>query len=257
MEYGDKVFKFTDPAAVAGILIVASLLVSAFMMRKRSALTFFSIMWFIVTLLPVSNVYPVGAYMAEHWLYLPSIGLFLVASSGLESLCKMKNLKAAAVGTIAMLIILSSYLTFKQNDYWKDPLPFYERTQQYAPDSMRANNDLAIAYQKEGRYDEAITIYEDMLGIDPKHPDVYVNLAAIYIILGKSEEAIELCNKAIGLEPNNATAHNNLAVAYYTKGRYDLAIKHCDLAIRYGYKVKQELFNLLEPHRGETIAGTE
>lgn len=115
--------------------------------------------------------------------------------------------------------------------------------------SMKATSDLAMAYENKGMHDEAIGIYNGMLKEDPGHPGVYVNLAAIQIKKRNMEDAIALCKKAIALEPNNATAHNNIAVAYYVQGKYDLAIQHCDLAIKYGYKVKDELIALLRPYR--------
>ena len=213
----------------------------------------FALLWFMIAILPASNLYPVGAYMAEHWIYLPSMGLCLVAALGLKSLYGRKYLKIASViiSAIISAIIIAwySYLTVKQNLSWQEPVDFYERTLKYAPESMRITNDLAIAYEKQGMHDEAIGIYNRMLKEDPEHPEAYINLAAVQIIKGNAEAAIALCEKAISLEPNNATAHNNIAVAYYVQGRYDLAIQHCDLAIKYGYKVKDELIALLKPHR--------
>ena len=114
MEYGAKLFYLTNPQAIIGILILSSLLIYAFRIRN-SKLTFFSISWFFVALLPLSNLYPINAYMAEHWLYLPSIGFFLLLSQGLNYLYTNKNLKVfTAILTITLLIFYSS-LTIKQN----------------------------------------------------------------------------------------------------------------------------------------------
>ena len=127
----------------------------------------------------------------------------------------------------------------------------YEKRRESAPKSVRASNDLATAYEKEGMHDKAISVYNRMLTQNPDSPGVYVNLAAIQIKKRNAASAIALCEKAIELEPGNATAHNNLAVAYYLQGDYELAIEQCDLAIKYGYKVKPELINLLKPYREE------
>lgn len=249
MEYGDKIFNFASAPVIFGAVILVILLYEAFRSRTSNSMVTFAFLWFLIALLPVSNLYPIGAYMAEHWLYFPSIGIFLAVAVYMRSLYNTKYLKVAVAIIVAMLIGGYSYATVKQNLYWREPVDFYKMTLKYAPDSIRANNDLAIAYEKIGKHDEAIGIYNRMLKQDPNHPDVYVNLAAIQIIKGNADEAVNLCEKAIALQPNNATAHNNLAVAYYVQSKYDLAIEHCDLAIKYGYKVKSELIKLLNPYR--------
>lgn len=249
MEYGDKVFNFSYAPAIIGIGIVALLVFNAFKARKTNGIMTFALLWFFIALLPMSNLYPVGAYMAEHWIYFASIGFFLAAAVFLRSLCYSRFIKIAVASIVVIMLGKYSYATIIQNNCWKDPVDFYERTLRFAPDSMRASNDLAIAYEKEGMHEKSVEIYDRMMQQYPGHPDVYVNLAAVQIIKGNIDDAIELCCKAITVEPNNATAHNNLAVAYYVQGKYELAIQHCDLAIKYGYKVKPELIRLLAPHR--------
>lgn len=250
MEYGDKVFGFSYLPAIVGAVLVGLIIYCAFRARKSgSQLTTFALLWFLIALIPVSNIYPIGAYMAEHWLYFPSIGLFLITAVFLRSIAAGRFMKVIAALIVILLIARYSYLTILQNLHWQDPVDFYERTLNYAPRSIRANNDLATTYEKAGMHDDAIDVYSRMLKEDPEHPDIYVNLAAIYIIKGDTEQAVSLCKKAIALEPNNATAHNNLAVAYYLQGKYDLAIEHCDLAVKYGYKVKEKLLMFLAAHR--------
>jgi hypothetical protein len=101
-----------------GIIISAGLIFWA--VRKRnSALTFFSIAWFFIALLPMSNIYPINAYMAEHWLYLPAIGLFWLFASGVNRLYKKKAFAIAAVSAAALITAFFSFLTVKQNATWK------------------------------------------------------------------------------------------------------------------------------------------
>ncbi|MBU0605020.1 MAG: tetratricopeptide repeat protein [Candidatus Omnitrophica bacterium] len=249
MEYGDRIFHFADPAALFGAIILILLLYAAFKLRRSNPLATFAISWFLIALLPVSNIYPVGAYMAEQWLYLPSIGFFLIAGILLKSLCVNRYFGVVVAIAVTALLVRYSYITMVKNFNWHDPVVYYKQTLRNAPESIKANNDMATAYEKAGRYDEASGIYNGMLKQNPDHPGLYVNLAAIQIIKGNSDKAITLCEKAIALSPTNATAHNNLAVAYYVEGEYSRAIYYCDLALKYGYKVKPELLELLRPYR--------
>ena len=78
MEYGNKEFAFTNPQAILGIIIFASLLAVAVKQKEKRPVFSFSVLWFFVALLPASNIFPINAYMAEHWLYIPSIGFFMI-----------------------------------------------------------------------------------------------------------------------------------------------------------------------------------
>lgn len=167
----------------------------------------------------------------------------------MRSLRVRKHFKKAIVLLAVISIGISLCIAIKQSLDRRNPVELYERRLKSAPESVKANSDLAAAYEKEGMHDKAISVYNRMLTKDPGHPDLYVNLAAIQIKKRNPASAIALCEKAIELEPGNATAHNNLAVAYYLQGEYELAIEQCDLAIKYGYKVKPELLALLKPYR--------
>ena len=81
IEYGNKLFIIGDPRAIVGILIAFLLIIVAFLKKKKSDLVFFSIPGFFLTLLPVSNIYPINtAFMMEHWIYgaIPGIFSYLI-----------------------------------------------------------------------------------------------------------------------------------------------------------------------------------
>lgn len=160
-----------------------------------------------------------------------------------------KHFKRAIVILTVIPIGIYLYIAVKWKLYRQNPVAFYEERLKTAPESVKANSDMAVAYENAGMHDKAISAYNRMVTQNPDHPDLYVNLAAIQIRKRNPESAVALCEKAIALEPGNATAHNNLAVAYYLQGDYELAIEHCDLAVKYGYKVKPELLELLRPYR--------
>jgi hypothetical protein len=77
MEYGQPRFSFADPRVLLGAVLCAGSVVLFFKLRRRDPLLSFAIGWFLLTLAPVANIFPVNAYLAEHWLYLPSVGFFL------------------------------------------------------------------------------------------------------------------------------------------------------------------------------------
>ena len=231
MEYGNRLFKFSDPRVMAGIIILAGLIFWA-IKKRASALTLFSIAWFVVAILPVSNLYPINAYMAEHWLYLPAIGLFWLFAGAMNDLYKKKALTVIAVAIAVLITSFFSYLTIKQNETWKEPIPFYIRTLKYAPTSIRALNDLGRLYEFERRDKEAEELYKKAIKTAPGFPLPYNNLAVIYHNLGRNEEALALYKKALELDPYYPDALNNIAVTYCALGNNAEAIESYKRAVK-------------------------
>lgn len=219
MEYGAKLFDITDPKTIIGMVILFLSLIYAIRKRKSNSLIFFSVMWFFVALLPMSNLYPINAYMAEHWLYLPSIGFFLILAYELSRAYKIKKFKNPAIIFITIILFFYSYLTIKQNNYWKDEIKFYKRTLIYEPDSYRVYYNLGLAYYNRGRASEARGSYEMAVKINPKYKEAYNNLGVIYKEMNNEGKAVSLFKKAIEIDPAYIQAYENLYFVYMINGR--------------------------------------
>lgn len=265
MEHGLRFFSLLDVRAILGVLVFIFCFIYLFKHRATKGLFFFSIGWFFITLFPVSNIFPINAYMAEHWLYLPAIGFFLVVAKGLDSLYKLKNSRIISVIIFLGLLIFYSTLTIKQNTYWNNPLVFYAKTLEYTPDSQRMYFNLGEFYKdsgnKEGAFrafiraieldpayfeacyslgnlyndvndkESAIRLFKKAAEIRPTSPDVFYNLGNIYYSLGKKEDAATLFKKVIALDPKYASAYNNLGNIYYDLGDTKEAIRLYNEAI--------------------------
>lgn len=213
MEYGQKTFSFMDPQAISGILIIVSMITYAFLKRKDIVI-YFSIAWFLLTFLPISNIYPINAYMAEHWMYIPSVGFFIILSNGLISITKKQKIKPFFLILSIGIILYFACLTFVQNNYWQDPQTFYERTLKFAPDSWRANFNLGNIYAKNHNYKEAIILYKKSLDNNSDNIEAYNNLANSYMAIGDNTKAINIYKKTIETNPKNIQAYNNLGNAF-------------------------------------------
>ena len=218
MEYGWKLFSFMNPEAILGAVILLSLFVYWLKKKNGTTVILFSTLWLIVALLPVSNLYPVNAYMAEHWLYLPSVGFFIILSSCLLALFRINKLKAAAVALMVAFVSVYSFLTIKQNIYWSDKILFYNRTLKYAPRSPRIYNNLCKAYNDSGRSGEAIPICKKAIEIKPDYAQAYQNLGNAYKGSGDNAQALKAYQEALRLNPKDVSVYNSLAVLYSGTG---------------------------------------
>ena len=224
MEYGNRLFSFSDPKAIAGVILLAAMVIFCILRRKSAAIVF-SVSFFILAILPFSNIYPVNAYMAEHWLYLPSIGYFLLIVYALRSLSKIKGLTINAAGFFIGLVLVYASFTVSQNLHWKYPVNFYERTLTYAPDSVRLYNNLGSVYYEKGKFEEAVTAYKKALELNPSYYVAYNSLGAVYSAEKRCVDAVACYRKAIELNPAYANAYYNLGIVYSVTGDKDASVE--------------------------------
>jgi len=249
MGYGALLFDFRDIRVLFGLLMLVFSITYALKVKKYNKLIFFSISWFFIALLPVSNIYPINAYIAEHWLYIPSIGVFLLIANGLRCMYTQERLRHAAIFIIIGLLALSSYFTIRQNEYWKDPVDFYKRTIKYVPDNNSLYLNLGMAYFNIGKKEEAASVFKKAIQVNPNNADAYNNLGNIYSDIGNKDDAVSAYKKAIEINPDYAGAYFNLFLFYFREKQYNLAIECCDKAIGRGFKIPPEFLKALEPYR--------
>lgn len=265
MEYGYKIFPWDNPEVLLGLATFFILALFAFSQRIKNRLIFFSIVWFFALLIPHANLYPINAYMAEHWLYLPSIGFSLIIAGLFAKVIRTYALKVFGVIAFVALVGFYSSLTVEQNLYWLNPITFYERTLECAPESTSVYNNLGFLYQERGDYEKALFSYQRAIEIDPENIEAYNNLGNLHTLKGnykeaefsyrkaieirpdyvkaynnlgslyndieKSSQAVTVFKKAIAFNPEFAPAYNNLGRAYYNLGEYPKAVDSFKKAI--------------------------
>ncbi|HPN72734.1 MAG TPA: tetratricopeptide repeat protein [Candidatus Omnitrophota bacterium] len=218
MGHDSVIFRFADKMVITGALLTIFLVFVAIKKRKSGGIVFFSVFWFFITLLPELNLYPVAFYMADHYLYLPSIGFFLAAGWLFRAAYSSKRSRLLSVAGIVCLSGFYFLVTVRQNHYWSNDTVFYERTLNYNPSSFRALNNLGRIYEKTGQQKEAEKLYIRALEARP-HKEAYNNLGNIYSRSGRTEEAALMYEKALGIDPGYAKALHNLAGEYVKMGR--------------------------------------
>jgi len=257
-EYGVGGFSFPDPPVIAGAAVTAAALLLCLRLFLRGTrgevleerglapgrVVLFSLLWFFAALAPYSGVYPIRAYMAEHWIYVPSVGFFLTAAGGLTLLYRSRCPKAVSAGLIAALPLLFGALTAAQNRYFRDPLTFYERTALYSPGSARIRNNLAIEYFRAGRIDEARKQLAGAIALDPFYPEACNNLGRVYHARGEFEKARALYLRAIRINPGYASAYGNLGVLCVDTGEPEKGLAHFRKAAELNPLDADAFFNL-------------
>jgi tetratricopeptide (TPR) repeat protein len=112
-------------------------------------------------------------------------------------------------------------------------------TEQY-PDSATAWFDRAQALCEEGRYEDAIAVYDEVVvrfgaasepALQRQVVRALVNKGETLGTLGRYDEAINAYDRALTLAPTDATAWHNRAVALFAVNRWDDALAALDDAL--------------------------
>jgi len=82
----------------------------------------------------------------------------------------------------------------------------------------------AIAHHQAGRFEQAETIYQQILAQFPEQPDALQFAGLLAHHRGQHDSAVELITRALRAAPGHASCHNNLGSALQALGRVDEAI---------------------------------
>ena len=95
-------------------------------------------------------------------------------------------------------------------------------------DTMHRATDLA----NEGRYEEAVSLFEESLRIRPDLAETHASLGATLVKLGDPVEAEVHLRQALQLEPNNVKARFNLGVLAHRHGDFAGAVELFEANLR-------------------------
>jgi tetratricopeptide (TPR) repeat protein len=202
-------------AALLGILTV---LFAMFARNRPFVVTGW--LWFVGTLVPVIGLVQAGAQaMADRYMYIPSIGLFVLIVWGLESFlsARVSNKPifiAASVVTLSACVVC----THIQLGYWRSSETLFRHAVAVVPDNYLAYDNLGKALQDQGRKDEAISCWNKAVLLAPQYAQAQYNLGTVLLEQGKEEEAILHLKAAVKAAPGDANAHQNLGNAYLKLG---------------------------------------
>ncbi len=227
MEYGEKIFPWNEPGVLIGLIIFSSLIYVSILKRKDDPFFSFAIMWFLVFLMPYSNLYPINAYMAEHWLYVPLVGGFMLFARALRGLMRKERTRVFGISAAAVLVLFYSVLAARQSYYWSEPFTFYNYMIRYVKDSEVMYNNLGVLYGAKGEYGKAIPLFKRSIALRYYYIDPYFNLGKVYNAIGRKEEAIEMYERGLRFTrgtPDPAILAT-LGGLYAETGKKDMAVK--------------------------------
>lgn len=199
--------------------------------KKEAKPLGFGLLWFFAAHAPDTGLLiPMNSLFLEHWMYMPSMGLFLGLGQSIHLVLKeggQKNLqKIAAVAALTGALAFGA-LTVMQNTLWRDEVTFYTYLFKFGVGSARTHNNLANAYLGAGEYEKAIAEYHKALDLGDTYPEIHHNLGIALLHLpdqqAHMQEAIAQFKRATEMDQNFFRSYGMLAMIYDFLGDKDKA----------------------------------
>lgn len=101
-----------------------------------------------------------------------------------------------------------------------------------------------IEHHKAGRLQQAESLYQKVLSVNPNHPDALYYLGFIAHQSGKSEAAADYIRRAIQIAPRNPVNYNLMGIVLKAAGRFDEALASYKKAIELSPNYAEAFYNM-------------
>ncbi len=190
--------KLPNPSGrtLAGLGVFAAICGWAWWSRRRAPQASLALGIAALAYLPISNLLPLNATVAEHWVYVPSAFLLLAAGASLQGVLK-KPMAAAWAGTLIVgWSLWLGYLTHSQQSYWLNERTFLTRTIAAGSDSARMRVCLGNLEAAGNQPEIALQQYQMALDRAPGLPFALMGIASVEIRRANYSRARECLNQA-------------------------------------------------------------
>ncbi len=244
-----------EPLVLIGAILLSLFMFAYFRNIKRYPILSFSIAWFIITFLPVSNILPLGNIFAERYMYIPSVG-FCIGMGFLFSWLLKKDIKTSfftwrkSITFVSILLIVAlGRVTYERNKVWESDFTLWSDTVEKSPNNALAYHNLGNVYYGFNLLDKALREYN--LALRPElnssskfKAHIFYKVGHTYLKKELIDESIKAYKIAIEMNPDEAEFYNSLAVVYGLRGRYEESIEAGLTAIEKDPYLEQARYNL-------------
>ena len=177
-------------ASLAALLAMGALAVWS---RRRRRFVTFMVLWFFITIAPVSNIFvTTGTIGAERLLYASTpfwCALLALGAFHLFAAFRMKAAlrTAAPAALLGALAVLFGVRTAMRNYDWESNLTLWRATYRASPNSVRAADNYArelLAEGRRGNLQQCRRVLEGVISFAGDYSEAYATLARVYLEFG-------------------------------------------------------------------------
>ncbi len=129
---------------------------------------------------------------------------------------------------------------------FQDSVEMQREAIELAPDDFRLWGRMAAAYgrmsdreaEANSAYRKAISLAEQVVGVNPNEADALKNLALFYAHTGQAERASSAIERALELTPTDPDTHFFASLTFLELGQDQRCIQELETAVKFGYPLK-------------------
>ncbi|MEM6726553.1 MAG: tetratricopeptide repeat protein, partial [Bacteroidota bacterium] len=218
------------PLFVGGLLAV---LIWAF--RQHKKVVVFAIVFFFLNLglTLLSQILATrDVMMADRYMYLPIIGLFVLMAYGLhEARDRFKLSNQVVFGVLGIYIAALAFGTYQRSTVWQNSISVFSDVIEKAdkkggtlsPSLSLVYNNRGIAYKDNQQIDLAKADYERAIQVNPADAKTFTNLGNLQFLSNDFNGAIQNYTKSINLKADSESSWSSRGAAYASLGNYNQA----------------------------------
>lgn len=212
----------------AWLILVAGVVL---LVRSGRPVTRFALFWCAVNFIPIANIVPIpSAPMADRYLYLPALGVWLlVADQGWRLHERFRR------GTVAgglLVIVLLATATVLRNLDWRDDLSLFSSAARTEPANPRIHYNLGTALLERGDLAGAERELRAAIESPLDKANALGQLGYLAAMRNDLGEAERYFTAAVEANPSNAETQFNLALLLEKLGRPREALPHYEMFLR-------------------------
>jgi hypothetical protein len=219
-----------DPFAISSLLFLAGLIGLMVWLRKRQGLVVFGFLWFLLLLVPSSALVLLdrGEPMAEHRVYLASMGLFLAMGQAIGWL----GMRFSAARPVPRWILRTAVVlgvvslvghTIVRNEVWASPVTLWAEAVDDAPRHWLPRLLLGEALHEAGAHEEAVKAFESSLQLRPENLETYTKLGMCEIETNKLDDAKRTFAALQARDPDSTDAIYGFGTIALVEGQPEIA----------------------------------
>jgi tetratricopeptide (TPR) repeat protein len=184
--------------------------------------------WFLGTLIPTIGLVQVGSQsMADRYMYIPSIGLFILVVWGFNDFLNWRP-HWRRITTFAGGVALAGCLvgTEIQLSYWQNSIKLFRHAIEATTDNFVAYTCLGMTLSDLGLKKEAMMLCAEAVKISPNSPVAQYNFGMALLRNNRLDEALAHLDAAAQLAPHNSEIQYNLGLFLLLHNKPDEAASH-------------------------------
>ncbi|MAE64598.1 MAG: hypothetical protein CMJ18_10055 [Phycisphaeraceae bacterium] len=168
--------------------------------------------WYLVSLLPVIGLVQQGVQArADHYMYLPQIGIYVAVVWTVADLAAQRRVPSALPFLVSMaLIVAAAVVSFVQVGTWRNRTTVFTQAIAVTDDNVAAHLQLGTAQAQQKMYQEAEKNFARAVELNPGYGLAQSNLGFAMYHQGRFREAVACFRKALQIDPGDAVSRQGL-----------------------------------------------